>query len=169
MFKKVYIVTTIIILMLSTTPVSTEVVATKSEESIPKITVETVEFETPKSSVEPLGVSEEEIELLALITMAESGGEPAEGQRLVIDTILNRVDSEHFPDTITEVIYQPNQFSPMSNGAIERCYVRDDIYQLVLEELESRTNDVVLYFRANHYHNFGTPVTQIGGHYFSTY
>ncbi len=145
--------------------------------------VEVIEMETPKASFEEVvdfvnepteivdeesTVSEKEIELLALITMAEAGGEPADGQRLVIDVILNRVDSDRFPNTITEVIYQPNQFSPMLNGAIERCYVRDDIYQLVLEELESRTNDVVLYFRANHYHNFGTPVVQVGGHYFST-
>ena len=114
-------------------------------------------------------ISEEEIELLALITMAEAEGECEEGQRLVIDTVLNRVDSPYFPNTITEVINQPGQFSPMSNGRIERCYVRDDIYQLVLEELSSRTNTEVVFFRSGHFSEYGVPMFQLGGHYFSSY
>ena len=60
-------------------------------------------------------VSEEEIELIARITWCEAGAECEEGKRLVIDTILNRVDSDHFPDSIEGVIFQPNQFSPVSN------------------------------------------------------
>ena len=55
--------------------------------------------------------------------MAEAEGECEEGKRLVIDTILNRVDSEHFPDTVYEVIYQPNQFSSMWNPFVEKPYV----------------------------------------------
>ena len=35
--------------------------------------------------------SEEDIELIALVTMAEAEGEPEEGKRLVIDTILNSI------------------------------------------------------------------------------
>ena len=62
-------------------------------------------------------MSKEDVELIALVTMAEAEGECEEGKRLVIDTILNRVDSEHFPDTVYDVIYQPNQFSSMWNGA----------------------------------------------------
>lgn len=85
-------------------------------------------------------MSKEDVELIALVTMAEAEGECEEGKRLVIDTILNRVDSEHFPDTVYEVIYQPNQFSSMWNGRVDRCEVREDICGLVYEELESRTN-----------------------------
>ena len=33
-----------------------------------------------------------------------------EGKRLVIDTVLNRVDSKYFPDTIHDVIYQKGHF-----------------------------------------------------------
>ena len=54
-----------------------------------------------------ISLSTEEIELIALVTMAEAEGEPEEGKRLVIDTILNRVDFGEFPSTVTEVIYQP--------------------------------------------------------------
>ena len=41
-------------------------------------------------------MSDDEIELLTLVTMAEAEGESEYGQRLVIDTILNRIDCERF-------------------------------------------------------------------------
>ena len=113
--------------------------------------------------------SKEDIELLALVTMAEAEGEPEEGKRLVIDTILNRVDHGYFPDTISEVIYQKGQFTSMWNGRSNRCYVSDDICRLVNEEIESRTNSEVIYFHAGVYPSYGSPITQVGNHYFSSY
>lgn len=113
------------------------------------------------------GVTEEDIKLLALVTMAEAEAEPELGKRLVIDTILNRVDSKKFPNTIKGVIYQRSQFTSMTNGRVDRCEVREDIVQLVREELESRTNYHVIYFRTGHYHPYGTPMFSIGNHYFS--
>lgn len=112
---------------------------------------------------------EEDIELIALVTMAEAEGECEEGKRLVIDTILNRVDSEHFPNTVYEVIYQPSQFSSMWNGRVERCEVREDICQLVREELVSRTNYDVMFFTAGKYSAYGVPMFQVEHHYFSSY
>ena len=114
-------------------------------------------------------ISDEELELMTLLTMAEAEGEPEEGKRLVIDTILNRVDSDMFPDSITEVIYQSNQFEAMWNGRIDKCYVMDDIKELVVEELESRTDYDVIFFNAGDYSEYGVPMYQIGNHYFSSY
>lgn len=114
-------------------------------------------------------ISDEDIALIALVTMAEAEGECEEGQRLVIDTILNRVDSEYFPDTVHGVVYQPNQFSPMWNGRIERCEVREDICQLVQEELTSRTDYDVMFFTAGQYSEYGVPMFQVENHYFSSY
>lgn len=116
-----------------------------------------------------INVTEEEIELIALITMAEAEAEPEYGQRLVIDTILNRVDGEHWPDTITEVICQPNQYTSMWSDRISRCYVRDDIVQLVREELINRTNYEVVFFRTQRYSDYGVPMFKVGHHYFSKY
>lgn len=113
--------------------------------------------------------SQEEIELIALCVMAEAEGECEYGQRLVIDVILNRVDDPHFPDTIYDVIYQKNQFSGMYGDRITRCYVKDELVQLVREELESRTNYDAVFFRTGHYHSYGVPMFQIGAHYFSSY
>lgn len=113
--------------------------------------------------------TQEEIELLALLVMAEAEGESEYGKRLVIDTVLNRVDSEfrYFADTITDVIWQPRQFSGMYGKRIEKCYVTEDNIRLVREELESRTNYDVLYFHARHYGKYGTPLFNEGNHYFS--
>ena len=114
-------------------------------------------------------VADEDIELIALLTMTEAESEPEEGQRLVIDSVLNRVDNPHFPDTISGVVWQKNQFSGMYGNRIERCYVRDDLVQLVREELENRTNYDVIFFRTEHYHSYGVPMFQVGAHYFSSY
>ncbi|MBR5780394.1 MAG: cell wall hydrolase [Bacteroidales bacterium] len=119
--------------------------------------------------VESYSMSEEDIRLIALVTMAEAEGESEYGKRLVIDTILNRMDHERFPDTASEVIYQKNQFTSMWNGRVDRCYVMDDICQLVREELQSRTNYDVVFFTAGGYGKYGTPMFSEGNHYFASY
>ena len=127
------------------------IVSYTPEESAPTVVVK-------ESEKEESTVPEEDIELIALVTMAEAEGECEEGKRLVIDTILNRVDSEHFPDTVHDVIYQPNQFSSMWNGRVDRCEVREDICQLVREELISRMNYEVMFFTAGEYSVYGVPM-----------
>lgn len=113
--------------------------------------------------------TKEEIDLITLVTMAEAEGEPEEGKRLVIDTILNRVDSIYFPDTIYDVIYQKHAFEAMWNGRVNECYVMEDIRQLVIEELRNRMNYDVVFFTAGHYGKYGNPMMQVGNHYFASY
>lgn len=113
--------------------------------------------------------SDEDIDLLALVTMAEAEGEPEEGKRLVVDTILNRIDSDKFPNTVSDVVYQKSQFSSMWNGRVDRCYVKEDIRQLVIEEIESRKNYDVMFFTADRYSDYGTPMFRVGDHCFSSY
>lgn len=119
--------------------------------------------------IEEAFVSDEDINLIALVTMAEAENECEEGKRLVIDTILNRMDSEEFPDTVSEVIFEPYQFPSMTNGRSERCEVREDIRRLVREELQSRTNYDCIFFRTDCYSDYGTPMFQVENHYFSSY
>ena len=74
-----------------------------------------------QSTVASLDWSAEESYLLAKLAMAEAESEDTEGKALVMLVVLNRVwDDEEFPDTIEEVIYQPGQFSPISNGRFDR-------------------------------------------------
>ena len=114
-------------------------------------------------------LTDEEIDMIAQITMAEAGNQCELGQRLVIDTVLNRVDHENFPDTIYDVIHQKNQFSPISDGNYARCYPREDLVELVKEELLERTNTDVIFFRTTRYSDYGEPLFKVGDHYFSKY
>jgi N-acetylmuramoyl-L-alanine amidase len=56
--------------------------------------------------------------LLAKLVSAEARGEPYKGQVAVAAVVLNRVRSSRFPNTISGVIYQKNQFSCVPNGSI---------------------------------------------------
>lgn len=123
------------------------------------------DFPTESESV----ITREEIELLAICVMSEAEGECEQGQRLVIDSVLNRVDNLHFPDTISEVIWQKNQYAGMYGDRITRCYVMDELVKLVEEELENRTDYDVVFFNAGHYSDYGVPMFQVGNHYFSSY
>lgn len=107
----------------------------------PEIVEEEAEV-TPETEL-----TEDEIALIAKITMAEAESESELGKRYVIDTILNRVDHDKFPDTVSKVIYQPGQFHPVGNGRFDRCYAKDDICQLVREECVERQSYDCLYFQ----------------------
>lgn len=112
-------------------------------------------------------LTDDEVELLALLTMAEAEGEPEYGQRLVIDSVLNRMDSERFPDSVHDVVYQKNQYSSMTGGRAARCFVKEELRELVRSELKERTDYDVVFFRTGHYHPYGTPLFRVGAHYFS--
>lgn len=58
----------------------------------------------------------EESQMLMKLAMAEAEGESVEGKALVMLVVLNRVWSDDFPGTIEEVIFQPKQFSLVTEG-----------------------------------------------------
>lgn len=124
-----------------------------------------------ETETEETEVTEEDfydsLEMLAYCTMAEAGNQCEEGKRLVIDTILNRVDNEYFPDTVEEVINAPGQFEVVARGTLYRTCPTDDIYDLIREEIAERTNDRVIYFTAGGYNPSGEPWQKVGDHYFS--
>lgn len=72
--------------------------------------------------------SADEAYLLAKIAMAEAEGEDTEGKALVILTVLNRVHSDSFPDTIGEVIFQEDAFTPVKNGRFDEVEPNEDCY-----------------------------------------
>lgn len=67
------------------------------------------------------GYSEYDYELLCEITYAEAGNQTEEQQVAAAATILNRVESDSFPNTIKEVIMQKGQFASTRNGHIYAC------------------------------------------------
>lgn len=62
-----------------------------------------------------------EVNLLARLVRAEAQGESFAGKVAVAEVVLNRVESDDFPDSIGAVIYQSGQFSPVSNGSINKA------------------------------------------------
>lgn len=113
--------------------------------------------------------TEEEIALIAKLTIAEAGNQSDYGKRLVIDTVLNRMDSPYFPDTVEGVIFQKYQFSPVWNGGIDKYLPDEHIIDLVKEEINDRTNSEVVFFTAGKYGPYGIPLFQVEDHYFSKY
>lgn len=79
--------------------------------------------------------------LLAKIAMAEAEGCDIQTKTLVIMTVLNRVWSDEFPDTIEEVIFQEYkgvyQFTPIANGRWDRVEPNDDCWEAVQIVMEA--------------------------------
>lgn len=108
------------------------------------------------------------LELLAQCVEAEAGNQDLEGKRLVVDTILNRVDDPDFPNTIIGVITQPYHFTAYWSGVMDRIEPSEETYEAVRLEIEDRTNYEILFFTAGGYSRYGTPWDKVGDHYFST-
>ena len=141
----------------------------KTVETTPKPKTVDIQGVIEKQKSEPeISMSKDDMKLIAQMTMAEAEGESEYGQRLVIDTILNRVDSSTFPDTVYDVLYQPYQFSSIKDGRFARCHVKKELYELVVEEVHNRTNYDVIFFRTGHYSKYGTPLFKEDSHYFNS-
>lgn len=86
--------------------------------------------------------------LLTKIAMAEAGGESVQGKALVIMVVLNRVQSDKFPDSIEAVIYQEDQFSPVQDGAFDRMEPDADCWTAlnVIKESQYDFSGGALYF-----------------------
>lgn len=132
---------------------------------------------TPVTPVQPdpVDIEEEEywdsLELLAICVEAEAGNQGLQGKRLVADVILNRAEdtSGQWPDTISGVISQKNQFTSYWDGNMAGIWKpSEETYQTVRIEVEQRGYPEIYYFREGEWSDYGTPWEKIGSHYFST-
>ncbi|SEN27365.1 N-acetylmuramoyl-L-alanine amidase [Lihuaxuella thermophila] len=64
------------------------------------------------------GISQQDIQLMANAVHGEARGEPYVGQVAVAAVILNRLEHEKFPDTVSGVIFQPGAFTAVADGQI---------------------------------------------------
>lgn len=121
-----------------------------------------------KRDISEVSFAEGDRYLLANLIYCEAGGEPYAGQLAVGSVVINRVRSSVYPDTVTGVIYQNAQFSPVRSGRLAIALAEDRAtpacYQAADEAMSGVTNvgDCV-YFR--------TPIEglngiSIGGHIF---
>lgn len=125
-------------------------------------------------------LSEEELGVLQRIVEAEAGNEDEDGKLLVANVVLNRVNSDKFPDTVSEVVFQRekgvSQFSPVYNGSYYRVTVSEETVNAVKRALMGEDiSQGALYFAARKYADsgkmrwFDTKLTYLfvyGGHEF---
>ena len=96
-----------------------------------------------KTSIKPVEVSKnnvysnKDIYLLAKIAMAEAEGESELCKEYVIQTILNRVESDDFPDSIYDVIFDGHQFSPTFDGRWEKVEPNNECYTATYNVINS--------------------------------
>ena len=80
-------------------------------------------------------LSDKDCEALLRIVEAEAGGEDQDGKLLVANVVLNRVNSDVFPDSVVEVVMQKEQgiaqFSPTVDGRYQSVNVSDDTREAV--------------------------------------
>lgn len=106
--------------------------------------------------------------LLANLIYCEAGGEPYEGQVAVGAVVINRVLSSVYPDTVSGVIYQYKQFSPVLDGhlalALAANRATDSCYRAADDAMSGYTNvGGCVYFRTP---REGLTGISIGGHIF---
>lgn len=75
------------------------------------------------ATLEKLGISidvnyENDLYTLAAVINGEGRGEPYTGQVAIGAVVLNRVESDKFPNTIAEVVYQTGAFDSVRDGQI---------------------------------------------------
>lgn len=110
-----------------------------------------------------------DMELIAQLVEAEAGNQDLKGKCLVVDVILNRVESPDFPNTVEEVIFQPGQFSVVTNGAFDKAAynMQESDYAAVAMEYELHQNKDVMYFNnCKAVSGSGKPF-KVGGHWFN--
>lgn len=81
-------------------------------------------------------LSQKEYEILCRIVQAEAGGEDTMGKQMVADVIINRVKSARFPNSVSGVVFQGTQFSPIRDGRYYTVHVTQETRAAVNEALE---------------------------------
>lgn len=93
-----------------------------------------------------------DLELLSTIIFCEAGNQSYEGQLAVGSVIMNRVASNSFPNSISGVIYQGGQFSPVASGRFAQALASGEgssCRAVAQDVLNGNRNVDCLYFRVN--------------------
>lgn len=86
--------------------------------------------------------------MLAKIAMAEAEGCRIKAKELVIRTVLSRIESDMFPNTVEEVIFQKNQFTPISDGRWNKVEPNEECWQALENVLSSSESKDILFFES---------------------
>ena len=117
------------------------------------------------------GYTEADLKLMAAIIQAEAGGESYAGKLAVGTVVMNRVMSSKFPNTLSGVIYQTNQFQPVRDGHLVLILERgpnETCINAAREVLNGyRSGDWLFFMTQKWADHYGiTGYTMIGNHAF---
>lgn len=126
----------------------------------------TIKAETvnPYESIE---ITEDDIELMSRLVYQEARGESSDGQKAVVEVVLNRVLDSDFNNTVYDVIYEKRQFSTAKR--LKNTTPNPENYEAVKYVIENGntifpTNYVYFSVGKSNGKNF----TKLGNHWFST-
>lgn len=103
--------------------------------------------EEERRAARRISYTDEDYQVLLRIVQAEAGICDKKGKILVANVIINRVLSDEFPDSVKAVVYEPSQFQPVSNGAINSARVTAETIECVNRALEGEDySNGALYF-----------------------
>lgn len=94
-----------------------------------------METET-ETELEPMEYTPDELYTLSHIIQAEAGYCQREMMEGVGSVVLNRVADDRFPDTIDDVIHQPGQYEPVSNGIYNSVQPSEMAMEVAIDLLE---------------------------------
>lgn len=124
-----------------------EIQKTEIEPLDAQIIMDNLVRESEQITIQGFEITFDEAQMMMKIAMAEAEGDGIKGKAMVMAVILNRVKDPRFPDTIEGVIFQKNQFSPISDGRYDKAETDVECH-LALSEIERGEYDEVdaLYF-----------------------
>ncbi|WP_134703790.1 cell wall hydrolase [Ammoniphilus sp. YIM 78166] len=146
----------------------------------PKLSQVSIQYPTA-SSRSSHATEDSDLNWLYRITEAEARGESYEGKVAVAATVLNRVKSPDWPDTIKDVIFQVTnkngvdhyQFSPVASKLIYRISPSSDTIKAVQEALKGNdpTRGATLFYNpkisTSQWMRSRTATATIGNHVFA--
>jgi spore germination cell wall hydrolase CwlJ-like protein len=108
--------------------------------------------------------SDNDVDMLARIIIAEAGGEPTQGKVGVANVIMNRLNSKRYGfgkhDTLKKVITAENQFEGYNTDRYKKAHLKSDNWEMALNmarrALSGNLQDVTggsLFFRNPHLRN----------------
>ena len=65
-----------------------------------------------------INLTESEVNMIARLIVGEAEGESFQGKKFIAETILNRMVSDKFPNTVEAVIEQPKQYDARWNASL---------------------------------------------------
>lgn len=131
--------------------VETKLVYVYKESDLPEEYITEEPVEPVQQAIKPrYGFTDDDIYLMTVL-LCGSGKTDGDGEydidfsnqdrhdqiSLVLSVVMNRVMSDKFPNTVSEVIWSPGQFSPMPRWKKGLPSVSDQSYQIVKEWCEA--------------------------------